>query len=398
MPTMQQIKTVNTILSASLVVNMEETIKILLPDAGPFTTMLMKAGKIPVDQTIFYHQELEPFPRIVTILNAETNSATTPDVSDAEGEYFSVPTSANSKWAVQCCVLRTGEIMAITAETAGALTAIRGCGGTSGQAILAGDKAFIMGMVNREDATAPEPNMVREATKTWYTMPFRNSTELTWAGSTVKTYHGGDRPFQQKQAMLKQKIDMETQLLLGGTGASTDHDSSGTAYYRYSAGLNGVITSHVIAVPGIFSEAILWNAMEDVSEHHFGDWLFYGSPRSLSAINSWPLYKMETSPLAKEYGVNLKRIVTPHGDLHIARGNLLRGAELGGWAFLCPMPIEDFISFRPLVGNGENHDTKVFLDVKKDDQPTVHKDTIYTEAGFQIREESKFVHFTGITG
>jgi len=368
-----------------------------MPDAGPLVTMLMKAGKLSVDQTTFYHRELEDFPRWVTILNAETAAATTPDVSDAEGEYFSVPTSANSKWAVQLFIPRTGEIMSITAESAGALTAIRGVGGTSAAALLANDVGYIMGMVNREDATAPEPNMVKEALKTWYTQPFRNTTELTWAASTVKMYHGNDRSFQQKAAGIKHKVDLELQLLLGGTGASTDHDSA-SVYYRYSAGMNGVITSHVIEVPGVFSEPILWGAMEDVSEHHFGDWLFLGGPRSLTAINSWPLTKMETSPLAKEYGVNLKRITTPHGDLHIARENLLRGTELGGWAFLIPMPVEDFIKYRPLVGNGQNHDTKLYPDVKKDDQPTVHKDAWYTEAGFQIHEESKFAQFTGITG
>jgi hypothetical protein len=368
-----------------------------MPDAAPLTTMLMKAGKVTVDQTTFYHRELEDFPRWVTILNAETATATTPDVSDAEGEYFSVPTSANSKWGVELFVPRTGEIMLITAESAGALTAIRGVGGTSGQALLAGDTGYIMGMVNREDATAPEPNMVKEVLKTWYTQPFRNSTELTWAAATVKMYHGNDRTFQQKMAGIKHKVDLELQLLLGGTGASTDHDSA-SVYYRYSAGLNGVITSHPVEVPGIFSEPILWSAMEDASEHHYGDWLLYGGPRALSAINSWPLAKMQTSPLAKNYGVNLKMITTPHGDLHIARGNLLRGTELGGWAFLIPMPVEDYIWYRPLVGNGKNHDTKIYLDIKKDDQPTIHKDAWYTEAGFQIHEESKFVHFTGIQG
>jgi hypothetical protein len=62
------------------------------------------------------------------------------------------------------------------------------------------------------------------------------------------------------------------------------------------------------------------------------------------------------------------------------------------------MPVEDYIWYRPLVGNGKNHDTKIYLDIKKDDQPTIHKDAWYTEAGFQIHEESKFVHFTGIQG
>lgn len=395
MPTMLNTRNVDTVLSQSKVINMENKIWQLMPDAAPVITMLMKAGKQSVDNPTFYHRELEEFPRWVTFTEADAADQTDPKVSDAEGEYFSVPTSANSKWGVQLFVPRTGEIMLVTAESAGTLTVVRGVGGTTAAAILANDAGYILGMVNREDATAPEPNMVKEVLKTWYTQPFRNSTEVTWAATATKMYHGNDRVFQQKVAGIKHKVDMELQLLLGGTGASTDHDSA-SVRYRYSAGLNGIITSHNVEVPGIFSEPILWGAMEDASEHHHGDWLFLGGPPSLSAINSWPLAKMQISPLAEKYGVNLKMIVTPHGDLHIARESLLRGNELGGWAFLIPMPVEDFIKYRPLVGNGENFDTKIKLDIKKDDNPTVHKDEWYTEMGLQVHEESKFVKFTNI--
>lgn len=96
--------------------------------------------------------------------------------------------------------------------------------------------------------------------------------------------------------------------------------------------------------------------------------------------------------------MNLQMIITPHGNVHLAKENILRGTHLSGYGFLIPMPIENFIKYRPLSANGENRDTRLKLDIKKDDDPDYYKDEWHTEYGFEFYEESKFGQFIGVTG
>jgi len=390
-------RSVDEVLAQSKILHMDEAIRLLLPEAAPVTTMTMKASKKPVNNPTFYHREREAFPRWVTILNGETAAATTPDVSDAHGEYFNLSTSIGT-WGVQLFIPRTGEIMLVMIESAGALTSVRrGVGGTTAAALLAGDDAFIMGPASREDGVAPEANMVLEVLKTFYTMIMKKSTLVTKSAVATAMYHGNDRLFEQRVAGIEHKLEMELQLLLGGTGASTDHDTA-SVYYRHSAGLNGTITSHVVDVDGILTEPVFWSLLEDCSEYHYADWLLAASPRVLGAINGWGINKVQLSPKSKEYGVDLQMIITPHGNVHLAKENILRGDHLSGYAFLIPMPIENFIKYRPLSANGENRDTRLKLDIKKDDDPDYYKDEWHTEFGFEIYEESKFGQLIGVTG
>ena len=162
--------------------------------------------------------------------------------------------------------------------------------------------------------------------------------------------------------------------------------------------MTGWITSHVVNVGAAFSRGTFHEILRDAGEYHYGDWLLLASPLINSIINGWGYGAIEISPESKSYGLNLQRLITPHGTVHLVQERLLRGEQLSGWAFLLPMPIENFIKYRPLIGNGENRDTRLMTNIKTDDDPDYYKDQIKTEAGFEFYEEKKMALITGVTG
>lgn len=399
MPTIQEQRNYDAILSQNKVLQMDKGIIALMPEAGPLVTATMKASKKPVHAPVFYHMEQEPFPRWITFLNAETASATTPDISATEATYLDALLASHVYVVVH--VPRTGENMTIKSTdadanlTKGDLTAVRGTGGTTAAALLAGDKGYILDTVGIEGGEAPDPSMVLEVVKTFYTQTFRNASEVTWDAAATELYGGPDRPWQNKMIMLKTKIDMELALTLGGTGARTDHDSV-TKYYGYATGINGTITSHVRNINGVFTESDLWGLLDDCSENHYGDYLLLGSPRRMKEINFWALNKIQTSSVAEKYGVNLKQITCADYIIHLAKENLWRGTHLDGLAFLIPMPIEDVLKYRPLSGNGKNYDVALYPNIKTENNVTLYKDEVMAKVGFQLYEEAKWGKITDV--
>lgn len=394
MPTVRTQRTVDSVLSQSKVLHMDKPMRILEPAAGPLVTMTMKAARKPVDNPTFYHRETELIPRRVVFTADIATVGTTATVSSTHGGYL----------CNQDCLFvpRTKEIILVTNTdtdangTPGDLTIVKGQGGTTDIAVVNGDEAYIMPSAFDEDATAPTARMALEVLKTFYTQIFRDTTQVTKTMTATKTYHGNDRVFQQKVKMIEHKIKMEMLLLFGGTGASTDADSD-LSYIRHSVGLAGWITN-VININGAFTRPELWAALRDLSEYHYGDWLLVVSPLVASVINGWAIGALEISPESKTYGVDLQRLITPHGTVHLLQERLLRGAHLSGWSYLLPMPIENYIKYRPLIGNGENRDTRLMTNIKTDDDPDYYKDQIKTEAGFEFYEAAKMARFSGITG
>lgn len=398
MPTIQDRRTIETVLAESKVIAMDAAIEQILPGAARFLTMIMKTSKKTVDQSPFYHREQEPQPRWVTFTAAVASSGTTGYVSSTHGSYFAIPTSASSTGGgIQLLVPRTDEILLVTAETGGTLTfATRGRGGTTAKAIKVGDVGFIMGGANREDSVAPSPLMVKEALKTWYCQVFRDALEVSDMAEAAHMYHGNDRIYQQGLKLIKHKMDLNIQLLFGGSGENYDIDADAVGKMGFASGLLGVITDHVISMSGGFTRQEFWRALRLAGEYHEGDYGIVCGPYVNAIIHSWDYNAIRYSENSKRYGVTLQMVNTPEGPCDIILEKNLRGNHLQGLAFLVPMPVDKFIRFRPYAGNGKNFDTKLFTNIKTEDNPLVKKDEYLTIGGFQIKQQSKFATLTDI--
>jgi hypothetical protein len=380
-------RTVNTVLAGSKVISMRPLIDLLEPDAAPLTTILLKTATDNVDNSTYYHREQELRPRFVTAQNAYTTSLT---LNTTDATYVQAGDVLYNT--------RTKSLERVTSVATPTATVVQGVGGSTSATGAVGDELYIVGSSFLEDATAPNAIMTTEVLKTFYTQIFKDTCRVTKTAVATRMYHGNDRLFQQKMKMIEHKIKMELSCLFGGTGAVGTVSGSTTVLPSYTAGLIGWITTNQIDVGGAFTRPILWDAVRRIAEYHMGDYLLLASPMTISVISGWGMDNIQISPNAKEWGLSLNRIITPFGNVDIANERLLKGNVLSGYAFLLPLPISNFIKYRPLVGNGEDRDTKLLTNIKTDDDPDYYKDEIKTEAGFEFFEEKKMAILTGITG
>jgi len=393
MPTIVGLRTVDTILGDQIKVAMDEAMQLILPEAAPMITALMKTSKRSVPNTTFKHMEEEPFPRSITFTAAVAVAGVSATVSTTHGSYFAIA-ATDTNIAIPVLVTRTHEVIIVTGETTGTLTIVKGRGGTTDQAILSGDEGLILATAGREDSSAPEPLSIKKVLKTFYCQMFRDAFEISKTAVGTEMYHGNDRTYQQRMKLIKQKMDMEYALLLNGSGENYDIDADGVGKMRFATGALGVITgTNVVDCGNNMTRPMLWDALARAGEYHFGDWWCAGSPLFHRIVNGWAhdAIRPANPVLTKKYGVNLQALETPEGTLNLAKEKILKGNILKKYAFIFPMPVEDFIRWRPFVGGGEDGNTKLYPDIKKDNNPQIYKDEYMTHGGFQFYQVSKML-------
>ena len=83
----------------------------------------------------------------------------------------------------------------------------------------------------------------------------------------------------------------------------------------------------------------------------------------------------------KAFGVDISVISTPYGDMNVARNIHLDGTNIA----LLGINMR-YTAYRPLVGNGQNRDTSVYVGVQTLENSGVDRrvDLIQTEAGLEI--------------
>ena len=89
---------------------------------------------------------------------------------------------------------------------------------------------------------------------------------------------------------------------------------------------------------------------------------------------------MSLTAKKKVFGVDISVISTPYGDMNVARNIHLDGSPIKILA--CNMK---YCAYRPLVGNGLNRDTAIYVGVQTLENSGVDRrvDLIQTEAGME---------------
>ena len=84
----------------------------------------------------------------------------------------------------------------------------------------------------------------------------------------------------------------------------------------------------------------------------------------------------------KVFGVDISTFSTPYGDMNVARNVHMDGAQIKILAVNMR-----YCAYRPLVGNGLNRDTAVYVGVQTLENSGVDRrvDLIQTEAGMEFQ-------------
>ena len=259
---------------------------------------------------------------------------------------------------------------------------------------LEGYRSYVVGNAHAEGSGYPE---------TWKDQPFTTGTGVTqiWktsmamtnsARATVLRYEGNEWARIWKEKLIEHKYDIEQSLLFGAQSISQD----GSANYTQGA------VDYVLGAGNIFD----WSTSK-TADDFLDDMSNYLDPRYNSSkgtvffcstqVYNW-LHKLGgyfknnleistnfSADLAvtgrkKVLGLDATNISTPYGDMNVVRNIHLDGTHVDMLAINL-----SYCKYRPLVGNGVNRDTSVYVGVQTLENSGVDRrvDQILTEAGME---------------
>ena len=267
---------------------------------------------------------------------------------------------------------------------------------TEGEEALAPYKCYVIGSAHSQGSGYPE---------TWKDQPFSTGYGCTqiWktamamdntTRATVLKYESNEWARIWREKLIEHKWDIEQSLLFNGAAATASDP-----WYT-----DGVV-QYINTYGNSFSLPIATKTQDDFLDDmsNFLDPRYNNSNATLffvsTAVYNW-LHKLsgyfknnlEISPnissemamtgKKKVFGVDIAVISTPYGDMNVARNIHLDGTSIGILA--CNMR---YLSYRPLVGNGLNRDTAVYVGVQTLENSGVDRrvDLIQTEAGLEVQ-------------
>lgn len=283
--------------------------------------------------------------------------------------------------------------------------------GAQSQESLAPKRTYVIGTAHSQGSGYPE---------TWKDQPFKTGYGNTqiWktamamdntSRATVLKYDSSEWARVWKEKLIEHKFDIEQSLLFNGTASTAD-----SAWYT-----DGVV-NYITGFGNTFSLATATKAQDDFLD----DMSAFLDPRynnanatvffCSTAVYNW-LHKLsgyfannlgQVQPYAdgatqsvagggnslaradmsmigkkKAFGVDISVISTPYGDMNVARNIHLDGTNIA----LLGINMR-YCAYRPLVGNGQNRDTSVYVGVQTLENSGVDRrvDLIQTEAGLEI--------------
>jgi hypothetical protein len=263
------------------------------------------------------------------------------------------------------------------------------------------NKVYAVGSAHAEGSGFPgtykdEPYFVR----TGYTQIFKTTCQMTnTARATQLKFAQDEWARVWKNKLIEHKYDIETALLFG-----TGHVDGTTMYSQ------GII-DFVLQNGNIFSWSTAKSSddfLEDMSDfldprynnanatlfmcntevynwlHKLGGY-FTANMREVgdgTVGNSLARADFAVAGKSKKFGLDITTISTPYGDMNVTRNIHLDGGQAGAKIVGVNMK---HVKYRPLVGNGVNRDTSIYVGVQSLENTGVDRriDLIQTEAGLQ---------------
>ena len=226
-------------------------------------------------------------------------------------------------------------------------------------------------------------------TQIWKTaMAMDNTTR-----ATVLKYDSSEWARVWKEKLIEHKFDIEQSLLFNGAASSSSSEwtTDGIVSYISSYGNQFSLPLATKSQDSFLDDL---SAFLDPRYNNSNATLFFVS----TAVYNW-LHKlsgyfsnnvevssnfraeMAIKDRKKVFGVDITVISTPYGDMNVARNIHLDGTDVGILAVNMK-----HIAYRPLVGNGLNRDTAVYVGVQTLENSGVDRrvDLIQTEAALQV--------------
>lgn len=289
-----------------------------------------------------------------------------------------VPTKAVSSTAAE-------EQVRVTAITGGTLTVTRGLGGGA-DTIAATGALRITGSAYAEGDPVGTPRSTDKSVVISYTQIFREPIKLTKTMLATQIYGDQDQEYQIAKALKEHKKQIEAAGLWGR--ASETLASPGSL--RTTMGFKSRVITNVTDGGTTVTLTAFNTFSETAFRYGSPAKLFIAAPKVISAINFFSQNKLLTEVGQNVFGVNIKRLTLPHGELLLARNWLMeRGiAATNGFEDEAYCVDLDVAEYRFLSANGVSRDTALYRDIIKSGIDAVTHEVL-TEAGWMYIQEKR---------
>ena len=271
---------------------------------------------------------------------------------------------------------------------------------TAAASVTEAMKSYVVGSAFAEGSSFPStykdtPYLDRYG----YTQIFKTSMQMTnTARATSLKIVPDEWARVWKNKLIEHKWDIEQALLFGSKHAD------GTT--RYTQGIVDYVTSNgnlfeidlATDGSGTTSDDFLENMSSwmDPRYNNAGATLFMCSTAVYnwfhklagyveSNVNISGAYRLDFSITGKsvKFGLDMTKITTPYGDMNLTRNIHLDGGQKAAGIVAVNMK---HVKYRPLIGNGVNRDTAIYVGVQSLENTGVDRriDLIQTEAGLDV--------------
>ncbi len=368
------------ILAGQRVIDMDDTIHLLEPDANPLTVLTTAMGNSEV-------AENPAFNWLEDALAARTVTLDTTAL--VSGDTAGTLVAGDGKKVGKFDLLKnpvSGEIVRVTAISTDTLTITRAFGTTAAAAVAASQIFLIIGNAYAENAGSGTMLATKTVQKTNYTQIFRTPFAFSNTLEASKLYGGDYKAYQTKKKGIEHQVKIEEQFLFGEPKEDTVDAIRGTG------GLNYWITSNVSAGIGALSYAAMLDFAQVVSR--YGDQsqrLLLAAPIICTVFDLWAQARLFHMTEARVFGVKLNKITTSHMDFYVKKSVLLsETSAYNNMAFALDM---NTIKRRPLA----SRDTKLKMNIQANDVDGEAHEYI-TEVGLQVQNEECSGILSGVTG
>ena len=366
----------DTINQSQRVIDIDDKITALEPNAAPLTVLTKKLKKRVAIGPKVEWLESQPMPRFDTLSASAASNATALPVTN--GNYFRVGDVLR---------LEAGDAAEVTATAAGAVTAVRAIGTVTAASAANASEVFIVSNVNSEGACLREIKTPKLDNAYNYTQIVRTPFGITGTEAATKLYGGPDRRRLQAETGIEHMRQWE-QIAL--TGARREDTTTAGKPKRFSGGMVEFCTSNVTSVGGTLTEAAFLTFLRTGFRYGGGRKILLASPLVINAIEGFARTNIQvTNDRASTYGIEMKTYVSGQGTVDLVMERWLQDSvAYRGHAFLVDL---DNVFYAPL------RDTKLLEDRQPNDCDRI-EDEYLTEASFVFAQERTHAIMKGVTG
>lgn len=359
-----------SILQASRVVAMDQDIFLLDGDKAPLALLASKVGKKGTSNPEFKWMEDERIPTLDRINAAAGYTAGETTIVVDNGEYF----RANGLLKVQ----RTGEVILIDSVAGNTLTVNasgRGWGASSAAAIVDNDQVVSLGSAFPEGSDAAASKTTQKVAQTNYTEIVKSDLEFTNTELASELYGPEDLAYQQRKVAVEHAVDIENKFWFGSKAEA----ASGNGIRRSTGGLDEIISTNDSNFGGVFNMVTFFGFAESVFRYGSNKKLMFASRSVVSNISLEAIKYLEIVNKEEAFGLNIRRLITPHGDLMVMTHDLFEGDTYGKRAYVVDL---DGLGYRFLRGR----DTKLHTNIQSPGADS-RKDEYRSEVGLVRKVE-----------